>query len=189
LTLLIGHNANEGLVFTAPGLNNDTAFNKYITQLLPGAPKRIADYVVKSLYPSPSKNTPYADNMSRANLLISEASFTCNTNYLARAFGNKTNNYLFSIFPAYHGQDIPYTFYDNATSAGFFNATVARIMQDYIIDFVKSGKVNDGVKGIPYFPLYGNTSTVLDLSGVGIFPMRDPAANERCLWWQKGLYV
>ncbi|MCJ1309073.1 hypothetical protein MMC25_002728 [Agyrium rufum] len=39
------------------------------------------------------------------------------------------------------------------------------------------------------FPIYGDESTVLIVTDQGVTRGRDAADNERCRWWQKGLYT
>ena len=43
--------------------------------------------------------------------------------------------------------------------------------------------------GVPYFVMYGSNATVQNLNITGISETLDPAANQRCDWWQKALYV
>lgn len=109
----------------------------------------------------------------------------CNTNYLDRAFLNKTFGYQFSVPPALHGQDVPYTFF-NGPSPAVTSDSTALALQEYITSFAENG-VPSG-KGIPRFPLYGNDSQIIDLNVTSITAFKDPSANERCLWWQKALY-
>ena len=65
------------------------------------------------------------------------------------------------------------------------NDTTALALQDYITSFVINGV--PGGPGIPQFPLYGNDSEVLNLNLTRISDLKDPSANARCAWWQKGL--
>lgn len=117
--------------------------------------------------------------------MITEAFFTCSTNYLARAYSNKTYNYYFTVPPALHGDDIAYTYF-NGPAADVKNDTLAVTMQEYFTNFAITGNPNG--RGVPEFPQYGENSTVLNLNITSIGPMKDNAANKRCLWWQKGLY-
>jgi carboxylesterase type B len=193
--LLIGHNANEGLLFTSPFYNTTEAIGDYINLAFPAAPPGVGRYILEELYPPPSPNNtlPYTDNIGRAAFLTAEAFFTCNTNYLSRAFDNATYDYLFSVPPAIHGQDIPYTFYgtgSNLTNSSAFpvpvNQTIAVALQNYITDFAQTGSPNG--EGVPQFDLYGPQAQVLNLGQDGFTKIKDQTANERCAWWQKGLY-
>ncbi|KAL9011610.1 MAG: hypothetical protein Q9173_003556 [Seirophora scorigena] len=185
LKLMLGQNTNEGLPFTSPFVSNDTAYDAYIRSVLPDVSPAATDYIKNVLYPPPSQSTSYKDNIGRNALSISESSFICNTLYLDRAFGNQTYAYQFSVPPALHGQDIPYTFFNGPNTAVLSDAT-ALALQAYITSFAENGLPSGS--GIPSFPLYGNDSTVLKLNATSIAEVMDPAANERCLWWQKALY-
>lgn len=84
LKLMLGYNANEGLVFTSPFLPNDTSYDDYFESSFPSISPRVASYVQNVLYPAPSDNTPYEDNIGRASVTIAESTFVCNTIYLER---------------------------------------------------------------------------------------------------------
>ena len=110
LTLMLGHNADEGLVFTDPSIQNDTSFNAYIISAFPTISPSVATYIEKVLYPPNMPGilgtTGYSDETGRAVLAISESTFTCNTFYLDKAFDNQTYAYQFSVPPGLHGQDV-----------------------------------------------------------------------------------
>jgi carboxylesterase type B len=118
--------------------------------------------------------------------MITEAFFTCSTNMLARAYNNSVFNYIFSVPPSLHGDDVYYTYY-NGPSLHVQNETLAVIMQRYFTSFVMTG--NPNAAGLPTFPKYGTGATVQNLNLTTIAPIKDNVANERCLWWQKGLYA
>lgn len=111
---------------------------------------------------------------------------SCNTYYLDRAFQNQTFAYQFSVPPALHGQDVPYTFF-NGPDTMVASDTTAVALQEYITSFVTMGTPSG--PNLPMFPLYGNSSQILNLNATSITEVMDPVANSRCLWWQKGLYV
>ena len=188
VNLLIGHNSNEGLLFTDPRITNDTGFLQVLSTNFPDLPPSSETYITGTLYPPVFDGSHgYTDQVGRVSLAIAESSFACNTNYLARAYGNRTHNYLFSVPPGLHGQDVPYTFFNGApgqASASVLSPSTATALQEYITSFTVTG--TPGVPGLPHFPIYGMDAEVQDLSATGIREIRDPAANERCLWWQKG---
>ncbi|KAI9841075.1 MAG: hypothetical protein M1838_003785 [Thelocarpon superellum] len=191
LKLLIGHNSNEGLLFTNPNITTDGDYENLIKSEFPNAPASVISYISEELYPPVfSGLLPYKDDLDRAAFTVSEAVFTCNTNYLARAFGNKTYNYIFSVPPGLHGQDVAYTYYGSGVSSGVLplpiNATVAVALQKYITEFAETGAPSEA--GVPHFDIYGPNAQVLNLGADGIDEIVDPTANTRCLWWQKALY-
>lgn len=59
-------------------------------------------------------------------------------------------------------------------------------MQKYFTNFVM--KSNPNGPGLPHFQTYGEDTISLDLNLTSIGPIKDDTANERCYWWQKGLY-
>lgn len=123
----------------------------------------------------------------RTAMTTSELGFSCNSNYLGRAYGYATYNYLFSVPPALHGQDVSYTFY-NGPDPLVIADPVAVALQEYITAFAQTGTPNEpGV--VPQFDIYGTDSRVQNLNITGIDQIRDPAANERCAWWQQAFYA
>ena len=111
----------------------------------------------------------------------------CNTYYLDRAFGNNTYAYQFSVPPAIHGQDVPYTFF-NGPSSSVTSDQAAAALQQYITSFAINGAPS-GNMSLPMFSIYGSNSTIIDLNATSITEIMDPVANYRCLWWQKELYA
>lgn len=112
----------------------------------------------------------------------------CNTNYLNRAYGNRTFSYEFSVPPGIHGSDVPYTFFGTNLAADNVRVTstpVAVALQKYITSFVESGV--PGGPQLPRFPMYGSNSQIQDLKVTGITQIMDDTANARCKWWQLGL--
>lgn len=188
LSILTGHNANEGLVFVPYYLGNESLVRPDLQANFPGISDSVLDYLETIYPPVYDGSYGYKDWESRAALLISEFALDCNTNYLARAYGNKTYAYLFSIFPPLHGFDVPYTFnVDSPPTAGVLNVTVAHIMQDFITSFTTTLRPSSKVWGRS-MPQYGRDANIVDLGQSNISVTRDPAANPRCYWWQKGLY-
>jgi carboxylesterase type B len=189
--VMVGHNANEGAYFT-PGDVKDTEGIK--TQLrgnFPYVSEKALDYVLDTLYPEVSADTPYKTEYERADFLVSEAIFTCNTNYLSTGFNNKTYSYLFAVPPAFHGLDVAYTYFTGGAVStvnplAVTNRTVAIALQDFITSFAITGEPE--AEGIKQFNMYGPDAKVLELSATGIEEVRDTNANARCSWWQKALY-
>ncbi|KAK5125192.1 hypothetical protein LTR85_000868 [Meristemomyces frigidus] len=191
LRLMVGHNADEGLLFTSPFIQNNSAFTTMVEEFTPtiGAWPSVIEYITEVLYPpnfDGSQAQGYTNQIARAAALVSEAIFTCNTFYLDKAYGNNTFAYLFSVPPALHGFDIAYTYY-SGNNASVQSTSVAIALQEYITHFAETGSPNEA--GVPYFNMYGANATVQDLNITGISEMMDPTANQRCNWWQKALYV
>ena len=183
---MVGYNAQETLYFVNPANNNNSAFVAGIKNIFPDAQPAVVNYISETLYPEVYNGTyPYTDAKGRNILSSAEASFTCNTYFLNRAFANQTYAYRFSIPPAFHGEDVPYTYY-NGPSQSVINDTIALALQSYITTFAITGQPNR--QYLPQITLYGNNNQILDLNITGITTISDPEANERCEWWQKALY-
>ena len=58
--LLVGHNADEGILFTTPYLTDDHDFVQYWKTLLPVAQPAVIEYITKVLYPPVVSDIPYA---------------------------------------------------------------------------------------------------------------------------------
>lgn len=80
LTLMLGHNADEGLVFANPAIANDTTFNTYLLSAFPTINPSVVGYIEDVLYPSTMPGTlgttGYSDETGRVVLAISESTFT-----------------------------------------------------------------------------------------------------------------
>lgn len=80
LTLMLGHNADEGLLFTSPAITNDSIFDNYLLSAFPTINPSVASYIENVLYPPTMPGnlgtTGYTDETGRVVLLISESTFT-----------------------------------------------------------------------------------------------------------------
>lgn len=203
--LMIGHNQDEvsnvepnfsgnwlttqGLYFTPPYITNNKDFNEHTAYIFPDAKQDVQDYINNKLYPpvfDGSQAAGYRDQISRSAAFTSESIFTCNTFYLNKAFHNESYSYQFSVAPALHGDDVPYSYY-NGPSPAVKNDTVAHTLQDYIINFAQKGDPNGPT--VPKFQNYRHGHKLINLNTTGIMPIDDETANERCNWWQKALYA
>lgn len=186
--VMAGHNANEGQYFTPPYIQTNEGLVAQLKSAFPFTPQQSIDYITQTLYPPVFNGSyPYRDQYSRARLIIAEGIFTCNTRYLATAQGNQTYNYLFAVPPAFHGQDVAYTYYTGGALSGLLtNRTVAVALQQFITSFAEVGK--PAAAGVQSFPIYGADANLLRLNVTGIDVIRDSNANARCAWWQKALF-
>lgn len=184
---MAGHNTDEGLEFVNPFAQDDSKFEAGFRSYFPTITDATIQYLSKTLYPPVFDGSAgYTSQTGRNNKFISEAIFTCNTNYLARAFGKQTFNYIFSVPPSLHADDLAYTYY-NGPKAAVKSDTLAVIMQEYFTNFAITGDPNG--PGLPYFPTYGDGNIVQNLNLSTIGPIPDDVATPRCLWWQKGLFA
>jgi carboxylesterase type B len=190
--VMVAHNFDEGPLFTDPSITDNAGFNTFVRSFFPAMTDTLAAYVEDVLYPPVFDGSqPYTNDLDRAILLNSDILISCNTFYLDTAFHNETYAYLFDVPPAIHGVDLSYTFYTGPFGASYntplFNTTIAVVLQDYVTSFATNGKPVTEVAGVPAFSRYGQNGQVLKLSSAGITNTKDPAANQRCRWWQLGL--
>ncbi|KAI9861152.1 MAG: hypothetical protein M1824_002650 [Vezdaea acicularis] len=196
VTIMVGHNADEGLIFADPAFQTPSAFNTDLSTFFASAAPPVLSYIENTLYP-PSFNGSfgYKDQISRTALLLGDIGIVCNTLYLLDAFAAIAPSYayLFAAPPALHGQDVAYTYYaapGQLDSIGFpVNATIAVTLQDYLVNFAQTGTPLGGKEGVlPFFGPYGNTSQIEQLGAQGIEAVVDVSSKQRCAWWQLGLY-
>ncbi len=182
---MVGHNFNKGLLFSSPFITSNAAYTSYLQTSFPDASPSVMNYIENTLYPPIFNGSyRYTNQVERGAATVTDAQFSCNAAYLSQAFANRTYAYLFSVPPGLHGLDVPYTFFNGPTFS-VLNNTLAYVLQDYITSFAMKGVPS--AAGGPTFPLYGEAATLLNLNVSSITPEMDPASNDRCVWWQKGL--
>lgn len=191
LKIMTGHNTNEGVLFTNPSVRTDAQLEAFLALSYPGMADSIKTYITKTLYPAVYDGSmPYTSPIDRTIFIVTESIFTCNTNNLAVAFGNKTYAYQFEVPPALHGFDVEYTFWNgaptNITTIPPLIAPLAEVLQGYITNFAMTGNPNG--KGLPHFPMYQSNGTEVGLNVTINSYMKDPTNNPRCAFWAKSLY-
>jgi len=188
--VMVGHNIAESPGFTPPYLKTETDFETWLGQTFPGIAQPVSDYILQTLYPAAYNGSqPYTSPLARAFLIVQEAIFACNTYYVDKAFRNQTYAYEFEVPPGFHGEDIPYTYYNDQGSDPAIGliAPVALELQGYLVNFAMTGNPNG--PGLPYFPIYGSNSSINAINATYTRQQTVDVANQRCAWWQKGLYA
>ncbi|KAF5259390.1 hypothetical protein FOXYS1_9992, partial [Fusarium oxysporum] len=187
--VMISHNPNEGLGFAPPSSTNKEYFQA-LQSLFPLASSSTVNYIANILYPPLFNGTSeYTDQIRRITLTVTEAIFTCTTSALGRGYAkaNGTSySYLFDDAMGLHGTDSPFVFYNAETAT--LNQTKAYTLQDYILNFAARGYPDSDVDGLKRPKPYGENGTIVEITSTGIFEGVDPADNDRCRWWQLGLY-
>lgn len=176
----------QGILFTPYFITDDTIFREQLIILLPdiAAFPDVIDHIMNVMYPPDYSGAQgYTDIIGRVNKAVTEGIFTCNTFYLAKAFNNQTWSYEFAVPPGIHGNDISSTFFNGGAVP---NVEVALTMQEYITAFALRGDPNE--PQAPFFPRYQNNATLNVLNATGSTLVNDPTANERCNYWQLGLF-
>ncbi|KAE8337624.1 hypothetical protein BDV24DRAFT_154177 [Aspergillus arachidicola] len=156
--ILNGHTLNEALIYTPPSNMKETIVNVLYPPILDG-------------------KYGYRGWVERVSSALSDICFQCNSYHLNHAYSNSTYTYVFSIPPAMHWMDHPYSFYIKGAKPlvenplfQVTNETVAFILQDYVTT--------------PPLEIYGPESRVVSIGSNNITRMRDPACNARCVYWQ-----
>lgn len=183
---MVAHNADEGLIFTPPGILNNTSSDEIVTALFPEAQPSVITYITDTLYPPVFNGSrSYKDQTTRVAALLADWAVQCNTRYIEKAFGNNLYSYLFSVGLALHADDVPYTF-SNGPNPAVLNSTAAMVLQSYITSFVENGVPS--APGAPMFPIYGNGMNILNINTSTITTTVDNLSSTTCDWWQKALY-
>lgn len=183
--VLTGQVSHEGWYNTSPYVKTEEDQEAWLTSSLPFATPKVREYIRTELYPPVFDGSyPYTDQTSRNALIIAESIFTCNSQYLHRAYNNETYGYFFSIPPGLHGADMPYLYYNGDTS---INAKVAATVQEWVTSFATQGYPT-GLEGGAKFEQYGSDANVVEINDTAIVNIKDPQKTERCQWWQEGLY-
>lgn len=188
INIMTGFNADETLFFVNSSNTNDAFFISELERSFPDIQQPVLDFIDNTLYPQIFNGSePYENYFDRSKLSLAEAAFTCNTYFLQKAFRclSNTYGYRFSVPPAYHGEDVPYTYF-NGPNSNVVNDTIALAMQKYLMSFVLTGDPN--AQATVKMPIYSQQNLILDLNLTGIVQIQDPNANFRCDWWQKALY-
>ena len=189
VSVMVGHNYREAPLFSNPSVLTDEELMAFSQLSYPGFPAGSLQYLVDNLYPAVYDGSRgYTSPLDRTIEIISDSSFVCNTNYINKAFGNKTYAYEFQVPPGLHGVDVASTFYDGTGTNLSLSvvAPIAEALQGYIVNFAMNGDPNG--PGLPAFPMQGDNATMLAINATYIRPEPDDTANERCAWWQKALY-
>lgn len=191
VSLTVGHNSDEGLLFTPPIVQKQSEFVLAIQTIFPTANASTISYITDVLYPPVYNGTySYTSAIGRTAQVISDFLVGCNANSLASAL-TPGYAYLFSVPPALHGEDVPYTYFNGDTSTSDdglpVNSTVARAFQGYLTNFAMNGKPTS--EGYQDFVIYGQNDTLtnIGLSGLGT-RMKDPGAVPQCKFWVEAPY-
>jgi carboxylesterase type B len=162
-----------------------TTFNAGLLSTWPDlSPSALA--TINSLYPS--SNFDYNET-TRFLQVDADFQFNCKIYALSNAFKGNTFNYYFSVPPAIHTTDDPYTFNGGPHEADGFvtNSTVADILQKYLISFIKTGDPNAAYPGLPQWPKYGE-GEMININQTFIDVIPTDLDTPQCQWWVQGLY-
>lgn len=185
LKIVTGHCSDEGLLFTSPFITDSASYSHYLKQLFPNISISSLSYIQDVLYPPVFDGSfGYTTQMGRTDLTIGDAAIVCNARYLDHAFPGQYA-YEFTVPPGFHAEDTSYIFFNSGADPGL-NTTLAQLLQRYITQFAEAGTPNG--PGLPNF-VTNRGSVVQNLNSSYVGPIQDEARiDQRCAWWQKGLY-
>jgi carboxylesterase type B len=189
--VMVGHNSDEGLLFTPAFVQTQTEFSSFIAETFPTANESTVAYITNVLYPPVFNGSyGYTNAIERTALAIADFTITCNSHFLASTL-HPSYAYLFSVSPGIHGVDIAYTFFNGDTSTpdivSVVNATVATAFQQYLTSFAEHGKPR--AAGFQNFVKYGKNGAVTNINDAGLgVHITDPAARPQCVFWQAAPY-
>ncbi|KAL8627146.1 hypothetical protein Q9189_007155 [Teloschistes chrysophthalmus] len=186
IRVMAAHNSDEARLFIgSPGdkyTRTQAAFDGFLAAHFPTATIQQIKYINEVLYPGPA-------SYARLARLDADVYNVCWTVLLADT-ADKAYNYIFSVPPGYHAQDLAYTFYNGEGFQKGVDVGVARVLQRAIADFVVGGDPNGGGgegdrgdgEGEGKWPVWGRGTRVANLTVEGVRVGREEAV-ERCMWW------
>ncbi|KAG8529268.1 uncharacterized protein KY384_005903 [Bacidia gigantensis] len=186
VTMIAAHNFNEGRHFANQSVSTDADFDNWAYQLFLSTPN-VAEKVIKEVYPPLYDGSlPYKNPLERLELCTMELSVACSTNAIGVVPELQSRNYLFSIDPGTHAQDLAYTYYPTGATPGFYPA-IAEGLQEYLTHYILTGDLSHKMD-LPAWPLYSTHAHVLNITEAGFSQAKDPAANNRCQYWNSVPY-
>lgn len=212
---MASHNSDEARLFINPDTSDtQAAFDAFLAAQFPAATRAQVEYINSTLYPPPPPSSvplargsgsslSYSTHAGRLALLDADVYNICWTVLLAATYAPYSHNYIFSIPPGYHAQDLAYTFYNGKSFQKQVDVEVARILQRAIANFVVGGDPNGGDGGGGgggqegrLFPAWraglgglgkggwGKEGVrVANLTGEGVKGGDEAGAAGRCKWW------
>lgn len=186
IPLLSSHTSNDGAMFTDPrAIGNDTALAQAFQSLFPLITKQGLEHLLQTAYPPVYDGShPYTSDLDRVIMMMNELYFgAAQQSVLQATVGHGTTAYAyeFSVPPALHASDLPYTFYDGPAEG--VDPHLASIMQHIIASFARNGVPDARPLGLAYFPRYGKEATTVNLSIDSSVVISDPTWNSRTEWW------
>ncbi|KAH8826258.1 acetylcholinesterase precursor [Flagelloscypha sp. PMI_526] len=183
LRVLVGHNAQEGLIFTNPNSTDDLSFRLWMKGVFPGASESNLDDLIAH-YPSTFDGSlPYTSQIFRGAQAIGDSTISAHAWKVASLEGHRASYaYLYNIPPAIHILDLFYTFYipEAPTARLVSNVTTARTMQKGIVSFLQHGVPDYGLGKLE---VYGTEGNIVNISANSLVRGIDPALNRRNKWW------
>ncbi|CZT01721.1 hypothetical protein WAI453_006765 [Rhynchosporium graminicola] len=201
ISLLLGHMAYDGLLFTPPWIRNNSQLRDHAAKLYPGINGSVQNKITE-LYKINPLILVAQKRIAIVSDFLDDIAIQCNSYYLTEAALTATNpapvfRYSFNSLPAIHGYDTGYTYYPSPSPLGKANETLAKFFQQSIVDFVRAGHPQlDIPGGEDEWELYDSGSRkVMDLGKPGQEKADfshglgdDLMDREKCAYWQSAPY-
>ena len=193
VTIMIGHNPDEGILFTPANATDITTFADLVLALYPSMTRENLDHVTETLYPAVFDGTHgYTDPYGRASNIRADVIIVCKKLPLLNTFPQNAYSYQFSLPPGIHGADLEYTFYndegqrpfDPVTLSGVASEQAAHTHQRWIGDFVTRGQPkNINSFSSLLYPGHQFNAYTVNLDIISASVIREYAAGPRCEFW------
>ncbi|PIG87229.1 carboxyl ester lipase [Aspergillus arachidicola] len=167
--VMSGNTAAEGLGIT-PDISTYEDFATLVRRLVPGASNATVQHI-RDMYPYPDSQLQLV-----ANSWTTDAVFACNARAVAKAYGNRTQRYLFSVPPATHGLDLSYYFYREGAEFPGSNVSHARQFQSEVLKFTAGNLKQDN--RTDDWPIYASGARMVNVTAEGIEQSVDPWARQ-----------
>ncbi|KAE8330678.1 Alpha/Beta hydrolase protein [Aspergillus sergii] len=167
--VMSGNMAAEGLGMT-PDISTYEDFATLVRRLVPGASNATVQHI-RDMYPYPDSQLQLV-----ANSWTTDVVFACNARAVAKAYGNRTQRYLFSVPPATHGLDLYYYFYREGAEFPGLNVSHARQFQSEVLKFTAGNLRQDN--RTDDWPFYAPGAKMVNVTAEGIEQSVDPWARK-----------
>ncbi|KAM7215454.1 carboxylesterase family protein-like protein [Rhypophila decipiens] len=190
--VMVSYTSDEGLLFTDPRVQDNTAFKALFQQLMPSIPASKINQLATIVYPEDFSGAQgYTDQSSRLRLALAESIVQCNAFATHLAYKNASRAFIFDVFPKIHAEDVAYTFWNGESTDSFgipINLPVALNLQKWVVDYAMVGAGPGSAANV--IPVYTNAAKTLQVTDTGNSVIQpDWAANPRCRWWVEGLFA
>ncbi|KAH9205609.1 Alpha/Beta hydrolase protein [Leptodontidium sp. 2 PMI_412] len=199
ISLMVGHMAYDGLLFTPPWIRTNAQLREHSAKLYPGIPESVKNKITE-LYPinwwielAQKKIAVVAD-------FLDDIAIQCNSYYLTEAaltarLPVPVFRYSFNALPAIHGYDTGYTYYPSPSPMGEANETLAKFFQKSIVNFARTGIPYIDAEGDDLWDLYNVDRKVMNFGKPRqtepdfSHAMGDDLMDvEKCSYWQSAPY-
>ncbi|KAA8647978.1 hypothetical protein EYZ11_005668 [Aspergillus tanneri] len=169
--VMVANMENEGMGIGSDA-NMPAAFPNLARKVFTTADNKTLGHI-QSLFPYPP-STPQKLGWD----WLTSVAYACLAKGTAEAYGERAFRYVMTIPPATHGQDLSYLFYGTEKSPAVANATIARTLEHYVLNFLHHGGRDHGAlpgrPGLPDWKSYGKGANTMNISEATFEMVPDP---------------